>query len=170
MIFLVKLTKTNIEENIKKIFNSKDNFEYEYISNTEDDTKFLGREFAKYINIGDIITLNGELGSGKTVFLNGLASYYGIENEVSSPTFTIVNEYNPKNLDFPIYHLDVYRIKNSDEFVQDIGTEYFYDGAVLIEWGDYILKDILPKNTIHIDISKDDNDVSKRIIKIWRKI
>lgn len=164
MIFLNKLTL----ENIQKLFSNNDFYEFEYISNSITDTKDLGKEFAKYLKQGTIITLNGELGSGKTVFLNGLASFFGIENDVSSPTFTIVNEYNiPCN--FPIYHFDVYRINDSDEFLEGVGTDYFYNGACLIEWGDEIIPDILPKNTIHIDIYKDDTNKEIRKFKIWRK-
>ena len=73
----------------------------------------------KYIKKGDILTLNGELGSGKTVFLMGIASYFGIEDDVCSPTFTIVNEYNTSK-DFPIYHFDVYRLHDSDEFLEGV--------------------------------------------------
>ncbi len=155
-------------ENINEIFKSNTPFEYEYISYNENDTKALGNEFAKYINKGDVITLNGELGSGKTVFLMGIASYYGIENDVCSPTFTIVNEYNIGK-DYPIFHFDVYRLEDSDEFLEGVGTDYFYNGVCLIEWGDAIISDILPPNTIHIDIIKDDKDLNIRKFKIWRK-
>ncbi len=163
MIFL----NINDEKRIKKIFESDSSFEYTFVSVSPEDTIKLGKEFAKYITKGDIITLNGELGSGKTVFLMGIAKYFGIENEVCSPTFTIVNEYNTPS--FPIYHFDVYRIEDSDEFLEGVGTDYFYNGACLIEWGDAIILDILPQNTIHIDITKDDSDTQKRVFKIWRK-
>lgn len=149
------------------MFEDDSSFEYTFESVCPEDTIELGKEFAKYITKGDIITLNGELGSGKTVFLMGIAKYFGIENEVCSPTFTIVNEYNTPS--FPIYHFDVYRIEDSDEFLEGVGTDYFYNGACLIEWGDAIILDILPQNTIHIDITKDDSDTQKRVFKIWRK-
>jgi tRNA threonylcarbamoyladenosine biosynthesis protein TsaE len=152
---------------INELFNTTSSFEYEYTSLSEDDTKKLGLEFAKHIKKGDIITLNGELGSGKTVFLMGIASYFNIENDVCSPTFTIVNEYNI-NKDFPIFHFDVYRLKDSDEFLEGVGTDYFYNGACLIEWGDEVILDILPKNTIHIDITKDSEKTNIRKFKIWR--
>lgn len=163
MIFL----NINDEKRIKRIFEDDSSFEYTFESISPEDTIELGKEFAKYITKGDIITLNGELGSGKTVFLMGIAKYFGIENEVCSPTFTIVNEYNTPS--FPIYHFDVYRIEDSDEFLEGVGTDYFYNGACLIEWGDAIILDILPQNTIHIDITKDDSDTQKRVFKIWRK-
>ena len=160
------MTEKDIK-NIQELFNFNKSFEFEFISNNEEDTKKLGKEFAKYISIGKIITLNGELGCGKTVLLMGLASYFNLENEVCSPTFTIVNEYNTK--DFPIYHFDVYRLKNSDEFLEGVGTDYFYNGACIIEWGDEVIEDILPKDTIHINITKSDTNPTVRTFRIWRK-
>lgn len=133
------------------------------ISNSESDTKKIAYLIAKYSDKNSIISLNGELGSGKTVFMNGFASYFGIENEVCSPTFTIVNEYSNN-----IYHFDVYKIEDENEFLNRIGDEYFEKGICIIEWAD-IIKNILPKRTIHIDIKKDENDTSKRIFNIWRK-
>lgn len=133
------------------------------ISNSESDTKKIAYLIAKYSDKNSIISLNGELGSGKTVFMNGFASYFGIENEVCSPTFTIVNEYSNN-----IYHFDVYKIEDENEFLNRIGDEYFEKGICIIEWAD-IIKNILPKRTIHIDIKKDENDTSRRIFNIWRK-
>ena len=139
-----------------------------YISKSEKDTINFAKDFAKNLKVGDIIVLSGELGSGKTKFVEGILKYFNLEDEISSPTFTIVNEYNI-NKDYPIYHFDVYRIKDSEEFLDDIGTEYFEDGICLIEWGDEIIQDILPKATIHIDIQKDNSDINTRYFKIWRK-
>lgn len=162
-----ELTKNNIEENIQKILNEDCTFEYSYVSNNVDDTIFIAKCFAKFLKRSDIIVLNGELGSGKTVFMSGVANYFEIEDQISSPTFTIVNEYYLKNFD-KIFHFDVYRIEDSNDFLDSIGTEYFSNGICIIEWGN-IIQDILPKNTIFIDISKDENDYDKRYFKIWRK-
>lgn len=162
-----ELTKCNIEQNISKMLNGNDSFEYSYISNNVDDTIFLAKNFAKYLKCSDIIVLNGELGSGKTVFMSGIANYFEIEEQISSPTFTIVNEYTLKNSE-KIFHFDVYRIEDSNDFLDSIGTEYFSNGICIIEWGN-IIQDILPKNTIFIDISKDETDYDKRYFKIWRK-
>lgn len=165
VILLNILTIDNIEEKINEMFqNKKSKFEYIYESDNENDTLNLGSLFARYLNISDVITLNGELGSGKTVFTKGVGKYFGIENEVSSPTFTIVNEYITEDL--PIYHFDVYRIQDVYNFIDTIGTDYFSKGACVIEWGS-MLDEILPRNTIHIDFEKIDN--KKRKIKIWRK-
>lgn len=147
---------------------NKEKIDFNYISKSTDDTKKLAEEIAKFLHIGDIIVLNGELGSGKTVFLTGIAKYFGIESEVSSPTFTIVNEYDISN-SCPIYHFDVYRLQDSDEFLEGIGTDYFYNGICIIEWGN-IIKEILPKNTIYIDISKDNDNEDLRYFHIWRDI
>ena len=79
----------------------------------------------------------GDLGAGKTKFTEGILKYFGKENEISSPTFTIVNEYNNDKLN--IYHFDVYRLENEDEFYAIGGEEYFEKGICLIEWGEKIL-------------------------------
>ena len=83
-----------------------DNFIFK--SNSENDTKNLARLIASKLKKGDLIVLCGDLGSGKTKFTEGFLSYFGLENEISSPTFTIVNEY--KKDDINIYHFDVYRL------------------------------------------------------------
>jgi tRNA threonylcarbamoyladenosine biosynthesis protein TsaE len=165
------IDKENLEKNIQELFYKKDTcFDINYTSTCSDYTKELGIVMAKYLCISDIIVLNGELGSGKTVFVSGIAKYFEIENQVSSPTFTIVNEYTSKknNNNLKIFHFDVYRIKSIDEFEADVGTDYFYNGICLIEWGD-IIKEILPKNTIYIDISKDSENENIRNFHIWRK-
>ncbi len=100
-------------------------------------------------------------GAGKTKFTEGFLSYYGLENEISSPTFNIVNEYSYK--DTKIFHFDVYRLEDSDEFYEIGGEEYFDKGICLIEWGE-IIKDILPKNYIEINIKKDFENNNKRIL------
>ena len=102
-------------------------------------------------------------GSGKTKFVEGFLSYFGLENEISSPTFTIVNEY--KNDNVTIFHFDVYRLSDSSEFYEIGGDEYFDKGICLIEWGE-LIKDALPKNYIHISFSKDEKDDDKRRITI----
>lgn len=105
---------------------------------------------------------HGDLGSGKTKFTEGFLTFFGLEDEISSPTFTIVNEYS-KN-DVNIYHFDVYRLSDIDEFYAIGGTEYFDNGICLIEWGE-LVEPILTRY-IKIDISKDDNDLNKRYISI----
>lgn len=133
-----------------------------YISNNENETKSIGYDLASKLNIGDVVILSGDLGSGKTKFTEGFLSYFGLEDEISSPTFTIVNEYS-KN-DTNIYHFDVYRLEDIDEFYAIGGTEYFDTGICIIEWGE-LIEPILTKY-IKINISKDDLDLEKRYITI----
>ena len=98
-----------------------------YISTSVDATKELGYQFASKLKKGDTIVLNGDLGSGKTIFVSGFLKFYGKEQEASSPTFTIVNEHNLTK-DLNLYHFDVYRLESSDEFLAIGGDEYFSQG------------------------------------------
>ena len=135
----------------------------EIILNSEKETLELGRKIAQHLNIGDVIVLTGDLGSGKTKLTEGILSFFGLENEISSPTFTIVNEYQTKN--FPIFHLDVYRLENSDEFLAIGGDEYFEKGVSIIEWGE-IIEDILPEKYWKISFERDLEEENKRMVKI----
>ena len=134
----------------------------EIITNSESETIELGKKIAEKLHKGLIIVLSGDLGSGKTKFVEGILSYFGLKNEISSPTFTIVNEYNTPNLN--IYHFDVYRLEDSDEFLAIGGEEYFEKGACIIEWGEQI-EDILPPDYSKITFQRDDSE-NKRIIRI----
>ncbi len=137
--------------------------QYKFISKNENTTKDFAKKFAKLLNKNDVVVLTGELGSGKTKFVEGFLSNFGLENEISSPTFTIVNEY--KNVNTTIYHFDVYRLEDSSEFHEIGGEEYFEKGICLIEWGE-LIEDALPKNYIHITFEKDDKDENIRILNI----
>ena len=134
-----------------------------YISKSEQDTINFAKNYAKNLKTGDIIILSGELGSGKTKFVQGILEYFGLENEISSPTFTIVNEYNTSNLN--IYHFDVYRLEDSDEFYAMGGDEYFSKGICLIEWGE-IIENILPKPYTKITFRKNENNPEFRELVI----
>lgn len=134
-----------------------------YTSTSENDTLTIAKTFAKSLKVGDVIVLSGDLGAGKTKFTQGILSYFGLDTEISSPTFTIVNEY--KNDDISIFHFDVYRLEDVDEFYAIGGEEYFEKGICIIEWGE-IIKEALPKNYIQINFSKDNIDENKRYIEI----
>ena len=130
-----------------------------YISKSEQDTINFAKNYAKNLKAGDIIVLSGELGSGKTKFVQGVLENFNLQDEISSPTFTIVNEYNSNEVN--IYHFDVYRLEDSDEFFAIGGEEYFSKGICLIEWGE-LIEDILPKPYTKISFSKSDDDTSYR--------
>ena len=134
-----------------------------FTSHSEDETKNFAFNLASKLNVGDIIVLSGDLGSGKTKFTEGFLKYFNLENEISSPTFTIVNEY--KNKDINIYHFDVYRLEDSEEFYAIGGEEYFNSGICIIEWGE-LIKDVLPNDYIHISFDRDNSDDNTRILNI----
>ena len=136
---------------------------FEYISHSADETMNFAQNLASKLGIGDVIVLNGDLGSGKTKFTEGILKYFGLDNEISSPTFTIVNEYNSKN--FNIYHFDVYRFADSSEFYAIGGEDYFSQGLCIIEWGT-IISDALPDNYIEINFEKSDENDDYRLLKI----
>lgn len=133
------------------------------ISNSENETIQLGKKIAEKLYKGLVIVLTGDLGSGKTKFTEGILTYFNLEDEISSPTFTIVNEHNAKNLN--IYHFDVYRLEDVDEFLAIGGEEYFDKGVSIIEWGESI-EEILPKDYIKISFERDLTNENKRIINI----
>ena len=136
-----------------------------YISKNEQDTIDFAEKFASSLSIGDIVVLTGELGSGKTKFVQGVLKYFNMEDEISSPTFTIVNEYTSDKTN--VYHFDVYRLEDSDEFYAMGGDEYFSKGICLIEWGEMI-EDILPKPYIKIIFSKDEENSDYRKLEILK--
>lgn len=136
---------------------------YTFTSHSESETMALAFNLASKLHVGDVVVLTGDLGSGKTKFVEGFLKFFNLDKEISSPTFTIVNEY--KNDDINIYHFDVYRLSDSDEFYAIGGDEYFSTGICLIEWGE-IIKDVLPENYIHITFEKSPSDENIRYIKI----
>lgn len=124
----------------------------EYISNSPEETERIAIAFAAELKAGDVITLDGDLGSGKTAFTQGLAKGLGVSDYVSSPTFTIINCYEGR---VPIYHFDVYRIEDCDEMYEIGYDEYIGgDGITIIEWSEKIY-DILPAPRYEIVIEKD---------------
>ena len=136
---------------------------YKFTSKNEVETMNFAKKLASISKTQDIIVLTGDLGSGKTKFTEGFLSYFGLENEISSPTFTIVNEYSKDNIN--IYHFDVYRLEDSSEFYEIGGEEYFDKGICIIEWGE-LIQDALPKEYLHITFEKDNENESIRILNI----
>ena len=134
-----------------------------YISHKEEETKKIANSLAKLLQKGDIIILSGDLGAGKTKFTEGILSFFGLEDEISSPTFNIVNEYKTNNIN--LYHFDIYRLEDIDEFYEIGGEEYFEKGICIIEWGE-LLNPILPKDYILIKIEPVENNINSRLFTI----
>lgn len=124
-----------------------------YETYTPEETRQLGAEIGRQAGPGDVYTLIGDLGVGKTVLTQGIAGGLGITEPVSSPTFTIVQVYEEGRL--PFYHFDVYRIGDVEE-MDEIGYEdYFYgEGVSMIEWGN-LIEEILPERYCRITVEKD---------------
>ena len=122
-------------------------------TNSEQETYAYGASLAQQVVPGQVIALIGDLGVGKTVLTKGLAAGLGITEPVSSPTFTILQEYEEGRL--PFYHFDVYRIADPEE-MDEIGYEdYFYgNGVCLVEWAN-LIREFMPEDTIWITIEKD---------------
>lgn len=135
-------------------------------SHSPEETFALGKQLAESVSPGDILTLTGDLGTGKTVFVKGFAEGLGIREPVTSPTFTILCEYTTGR--FPLYHFDVYRIEDEDEMYAVGLDEYVNgEGVCLIEWAEKI-SDMLPRPLTRITIEKDlskDLDYRKIIIE-----
>ena len=122
-------------------------------SYSPEETYKIGKEIGEKTKPGEVYALIGDLGVGKTVFTKGFAAGLGIEEEITSPTFTLINEYEDGRL--PFYHFDVYRIEDESE-IEEIGyEEYFYgEGVTLVEWANRI-ENLLPKETKTVVILKD---------------
>lgn len=136
---------------------------YNFVSKCENDTINFAYNIAKLLKNGDIIVLSGDLGSGKTKFTQGILKYFELEDEISSPTFTIVNEYHKNSTN--IYHFDVYRLSDSDEFYAIGGEEYLNNSICIIEWGE-IIEDILPNDYIKISFTKDPENENYRNLEL----
>lgn len=130
----------------------------ELIAHSLEETEKIAMKLANFLRPGDTLTLEGELGSGKTTFTKGLAKGLGITRNVNSPTFTIVKQYKGR---IPLYHMDVYRLEDSDE---DIGfSEYFHgDGVSVVEWAKFI-EDYLPEERLEINIEYTDDDQTRKL-------
>ena len=111
----------------------------------EEDTKAFGRKLAEELEAGDILALIGDLGTGKTTLTKSVAAGLGVTEDITSPTFNIVNEYHSGRL--PLYHFDVYRLESGADLFEIGGEEYFDAGGVcIIEWAD-LVAEVLPDDT-----------------------
>lgn len=134
--------------------------EYEVLSANSEDTQAFSKRLASFLQPGDVITLEGDLGAGKTTFTKGLAVGLDIIKTVNSPTFTIIKEYHGK---MPLYHMDVYRLEGAYE---DLGfDEYFSgNGVTVIEWA-HIIEEQLPADRLNIYLYHEGKDSRKIVLK-----
>ena len=140
--------------------------DYKYVANDESETIALAENIESEHFPGMVICLNGELGSGKTVFTKAFASALGIEEDVTSPTFNIIKEY--PNGELPLYHMDVYRIEDK---IDELGLDEYFDGdgVTIIEWADMI-EEYLPTERLDITIKVTGEDTRVFILKPHGKV
>ncbi|MGI8317373.1 tRNA (adenosine(37)-N6)-threonylcarbamoyltransferase complex ATPase subunit type 1 TsaE [Halobacillus mangrovi] len=124
---------------------------YEWISSSPEETMTFAEELGHRLQSGDVLTLEGDLGAGKTTFTKGLGRGLGVKRTINSPTFTIIKEYVGR---VPFYHMDVYRLEDSDE---DLGFEEYFegDGVCVVEWAHFI-EEFLPKERLDLTIKYSD--------------
>ena len=135
----------------------------QFLSHSTQETEAIGEELAQKLRGGDVLAFTGSLGMGKTAFTRGLARGLGCRGRVTSPTFTIVNEYEGRT---PLFHFDMYRLGSSDELF-DIGwDDYLARGGVwAVEWSEHV-SDALPEDTIFVDIARTDEHEDWRTITV----
>ena len=134
----------------------------EYLSHSPEDTEHIGEELGRTLSPGSVVAYIGGLGMGKTAFTRGLARGLGCTGRVTSPTFTIVNEYSGT---IPLFHFDMYRLDSSDDLF-DIGWEDYLTrgGVCAVEWSERVT-DALPEDTLWVDIARGSGE-NDRIITI----
>ncbi|MCM3742373.1 tRNA (adenosine(37)-N6)-threonylcarbamoyltransferase complex ATPase subunit type 1 TsaE [Oceanobacillus luteolus] len=127
-----------------------------WITGSAEETQKIAERLAELLMPGDLLTLEGDLGAGKTTFTKGLAKGLGVKRNVNSPTFTIVKQYKGR---LPLYHMDVYRLEDSDE---DIGFSEYFDGegVSVVEWAQFI-EEYLPEERLEVTIRSIDEQTRK---------
>lgn len=123
-----------------------------FTTNSPDETEEIGYKLGKILNGGEVICLNGDLGTGKTAFTKGIAKALDIEEYITSPTFALVNEYSGR---LKLNHFDVYRISDEDELLEIGFEDYIYSDSVsVVEWSE-LISGIIPENRIEVTINKE---------------
>lgn len=136
----------------------------EVITNNSYETESVAEKFATHLRVGDVVLMRGEMGVGKTVFTKGLCRGLCVSDYVTSPTFTVVNEYEGK--DFKVYHFDLYRIEEEDELFEIGFEEYLSSGGVcIIEWPQNA-EGCMPKTRYEVEILRQPDDENRRKIVI----
>lgn len=142
-----------------------DNEKYKITFN-EEELKEYGLKLGYALSSGTVIALIGDLGAGKTTLTKAIAEGLGVQEHVTSPTFTIINEYESGRL--PLYHFDVYRLDDIDEMNMLGYEEYFYGkGITIVEWADKVIE-IIPKGATVIELSYGE-ETDKRVLTLWHK-
>lgn len=132
-----------------------------FLLKTEEDTRRFGLQLASHLKPGSVLGLIGGLGAGKTTLTKYIGEALGVRDRILSPSFTIINEYLGEKM--PLYHMDLYRLSNPLEILDLGGEEYFYgDGVTVIEWAD-LIKEILPQDTIYVEIVGEEEEGSRKI-------
>lgn len=131
-----------------------------FSSQGENDTIAVASDFASGLHGGDVVAFTGGMGMGKTVFVRGCVKALGVDADVSSPTFSIVNDYGGK---INIYHFDMYRVESWDSLYSTGFFDYMNDNSILfIEWSENI-ENVLPENTIYINFTRGENNNERKI-------
>lgn len=137
-----------------------------YRTRSEKDTYELGLKLSRELKPGDAVSLEGDLGTGKTALTKGIAAGLGIKDPITSPTFTLVNTYEGI---VTLHHFDVYRVDDVDELLAIGWEEYFGDDAItVVEWGDRV-PELLPANTLHIRFVRDETMLDDRTVIFERR-
>ena len=133
-------------------------------TNSADETIELGEKIGRLLKKGDIIAMQGTLAAGKTTITKGIAKALGVSDTITSPTFCLISEYSGK---MPLYHMDVYRLEGSEDFI-NLGTDdmIYGNGVSIIEWSEKIM-DELPKKTILLKITPGNGDERTITIENW---
>jgi len=136
-----------------------------FITHSAEETIDLGEKIGKLLKKGDVIAMQGTLAAGKTTITKGIAKALGVQDTITSPTFCLISEYTGK---MPLYHMDVYRLEGSDDFI-NLGTDdmIYGNGVSIIEWSEKIM-DELPSKTIILKITPHDDGTRLIEIDNWK--
>lgn len=139
--------------------------DFEFHTATSEQTIELGKAIGSLLKPGDVIAMTGTLAAGKTTITKGIAQSLGVSDTITSPTFCLISEYDGSKM--PLYHMDVYRLEGSEDFV-NLGTEdmLYGNGVCIIEWSEKVASE-LPKKTIFMKITPSDDGKRTIEIKNW---
>ncbi|MGE6756320.1 tRNA (adenosine(37)-N6)-threonylcarbamoyltransferase complex ATPase subunit type 1 TsaE [Rossellomorea sp. NPDC071047] len=134
--------------------------QFEIITTSPEETGQFAEKLAAHLKSGAVLTLEGDLGAGKTTFTKGLAKGLGVTKTVNSPTFTIIKEYKGR---LPLYHMDVYRL---DDSFEDLGFDEYFEGegVTVVEWA-HLIQDQLPEELLSLSIYREGDSTRKIVLK-----